>query len=345
MTEKDYYKVLGIQRNATQDEIKKAFRSLSKKFHPDVCKESDGEEKFKEINEAYTILSDPEKKRMFDTYGTVDPSEINQGSGYDPFGQGFNPFGGFANYQQKEQGENLKITVELGFDELFYGVHKKIKITKNCSCHRCNGSGSESNSSAECPNCHGSGYVTETRRVGNTIMQSAKICPNCHGTGTTIKDPCPNCHGSGLEKGQKDVEFDVPAGMYGDAYFVIQGEGSDGPHRGIPGDLSVYVKETPNKDGLKRDRNNNIIYTKKISYKTLVFGGDIDVPYIGGLTNKIHIEAGSESGKVLKLFGKGFPNPNDNRFKGDYIITIECDIPKIKELTNEDKELIKKLPN
>lgn len=354
---KNYYETLGVQKNATQDEIKKAFRSLSKKYHPDVCKEPDAEEKFKEINEAYNVLNDKEKRQMFDTYGTIDPNEINQGSGggFDPFGGGFDPFegfnpfgrsgGGFHQQQMKEKGDDLRITIEMSFDELFYGAHKKIKITKNCTCHRCHGSGSETNETCECTRCGGSGMVTEVKRFGNSVMQSTHVCQECHGTGRVIKDPCPSCHGTGLEKKQADVEFDVPAGMYSDAYFLVRGKGGDGPHRGTPGDLLVVVKEKPNDYGLTRDDKNNILYTKKVPYKTMVFGGDVTLPYVGGQTQKIHIEQGTESGKKLKLYGKGFPDPNTPANKADYIVTIECEIPKPKNLSTETKEMIKKLPD
>lgn len=348
--DKNYYDVLGVSKNASQDDIKRAFKKKSKEFHPDINKEPGAEEKFKEVNEAYQVLSDPEKKQMYDTYGTTDPNEAFQnGGGFNPFmrgfssfGAGFNPFGGMGGQKPKERGDDLKITIEMDFDELFYGAHKKVKINKKCTCHRCNGSGSESNDTQECPYCHGSGYVTQVYRQGNMMSQSMSPCPHCHGTGTIVKDPCPNCNGTGLEYKNTEVEFDVPPGMYENAYFMVIGKGNDGPHRGIPGDLLVIVKEKPNTKGLKRDDENNILYTAKVPYKDLVFGTDIEIPYIGS-NKKIHIEQGTESGKKVKLFRMGFPDPHDINMKADYIVTIECLIPKEKDLSKEEKKKIKEL--
>ena len=345
--DKNYYDILGISKNASESDIKSAFRKLSKKYHPDVCKEKDAEEKFKEINEAYTVLSDPEKKQMYDTYGTVDPNDMG-GQGFDPFSQGFDPFSmfrdsgfGFSGFghgnQMKEKGDDLKITIELSFDDIYTGVHKKISMNKKCTCHRCNGSGSQSNETGTCQRCGGSGFIKNVQRRGNTVIQNMSPCPDCHGTGQCIKDPCPNCHGTGLETKNVDVEFDVPPGMFENAYFLVRGKGNDGPHRGTPGDLLVIVKELPNPYGLKRDDKNNILYNLKVPYKTLVFGGDVSVPYIKGERKKIHISAGTESGKVLKLFNMGFPDPNNPSLKSDYIITVQCNIPKLNELDDKQK--------
>jgi len=349
MENKNYYDILGVSKNASDSEIKSAFRKLSKKYHPDVCKEAGAEEKFKEVNEAYSILSDPEKKQMYDTYGTVDPNMMG-GGGFDPFaemdpfGHFHNPFAGFGTSSQrmKEKGEDLKVTIELTFDEIYTGVHKKIKLNKQVKCHRCNGSGSETNATTQCSKCHGTGMYTQTMRRGYSIMQNTSICPDCHGTGTVIKDPCPNCGGTGLETQKVDVEFDVPAGMYENAYFLVRGKGNDGPHRGVPGDLLVVVKEKPNAYGIKRDERNNILYTLKVPFKTLVFGGDVQVPYIGGQKKKIHINPETESGKVFKLFGFGMPDPNTGA-KGDYIIMVECDIPKLNNLDDKQKMAIANL--
>jgi len=349
--DKNYYDILGVQKNASDSEIKSAFRKLSKKYHPDVNKEAGAEEKFKEINEAYSVLSDPEKKQMYDTFGTADPNMA--GGGYDPF-NGFDPFSmfngggfGFSGFghgnQMKEKGEDLKVTIDLTFDEIYNGVHRKISLNKKCTCHRCNGSGSQSNDSGVCPHCQGSGFVKQVQRRGNTVIQNMSPCPHCHGTGQMIKDPCPNCNGTGLETKNVDVEFDVPAGMFENAYFLVRGKGNDGPHRGVPGDLLVIVREKPNQYGLKRDDKNNILYTLKAPYKTLVFGGDITVPYVNGTNKKIHINAGTESGKVLKLFNMGFPDPNNPTLKADYIITIQCDIPKLSDLDEKTKMAIANL--
>lgn len=351
---KNYYETLGLKKGASDDEIKKAYRKLSKKFHPDVNKEPGAEDRFKEINEAYTVLSDPEKKSIYDRFGTVNPQGNMNGGGFDPFG-GFNPFGGFASGnwganswntngrgELKERGEDLKISILVPFEDLYYGVHKKVKMTKKCSCHRCNGSGSETNETDTCKTCGGSGIVTETGSRGGAFFRTTRACPDCNGTGRTIKNPCPCCGGSGLETKLVDIEFDVPAGMYADAYFIVRGKGNDGPHRGVPGDLMVIVSEIASSKGLERDSNNNILYTAKVPYKTMVLGGEIEVPYIGG-NRKVSVKAGTESGKAVKMYGMGFPDPNNSTHKGDYTVTLECDIPSPDKLSETEKKKIKDL--
>ena len=341
---KDFYDVLGVDRNASPADIKKAFRELSKKYHPDVNKDPGAEEKFKEINEAYSVLSDPKKKQNYDMFGS--PDGPTGGGG---FGPGFNPFdvfGGFGprfNEKPVERGQNLKITIKVDFNDIFTGCHKKIKLKKQCTCHRCNGSGSETNETVTCQHCQGTGRYMDRRFNGNIMMESMTICPYCNGTGSAIKNPCPNCHGTGLEDKQVDVEFDVPAGMPENAYFIVPGKGNDGPHRGVPGDLLVSIEEIPNSQGIKRDPStNNLLYTLKLPYTDMVFGCDAVIPYIGS-SLKIHIEAGTESGKILRLPRKGMPNPNDKTDVYDYIITVQCDIPKLKNLDAKQKEAIKKL--
>lgn len=351
MANKDYYGILGVSRSASQDEIKSAYRKLSKKYHPDVNKDPGAEDKFKDINEAYGVLSDSEKKQMYDTYGTADPQEAGMGGYSDGFGpfSGMGPFGfGFGGSPQKtvEKGEDLKITISVTIDEVFYGVKKKVKLDKMVQCHRCHGSGSETNSDCTCPRCNGTGWSYQEYRRGNMYSRTQSPCPDCHGTGSVIKDPCPNCHGTGLERKSVEVEVEIPAGMPEGAYFVMRGYGSDGPHRGVPGDLVVMISEQPNEYGITRDENYNMLVTVRVPYKTMVFGGDVEVPYIGGGKKKIHISEGTESGKVTKMFGLGFPNPNkpgDPRSKGDFIITLECDIPKPKDLDKETKKKIKEM--
>lgn len=345
MQNKNYYDVLGVSKTASQEEIKKSYKALSKKYHPDINKDPGAEEKFKEINEAYQVLSDPEKKKMYDQFGTIDPNEAFSGGGFDPFMGGFNPFGGFgrgSSQKPKEKGEDLKIRIEMGLDEIFYGARKKVKIRKKVHCHRCNGSGSESNDTSECTYCNGTGYVTQTERRGNMFMQNMTVCPHCHGTGTMIKDPCPNCHGTGLEEKQTEIEIEVPSGMFSDSYFIMRGKGNDGPHRGVPGDLLVTIREKPDESGMKRDERNNLTYTLMMDYKDMVFGNDVEIPYIGG-KKKIHIEAGTQSGKVIRLPRMGFPDPNKSAPNADYIITVQCRIPKESELSKDQKKKIREL--
>lgn len=341
---KDYYSILGIDKNASVDTIKESYRKLAKKYHPDVNKAPDAEEKFKEITEAYEVLTDPKKKDMYDRYGTADPQEMHDpGFGDDGF---FNPFGGFGRFRRqgtpKERGEDLRINISLSMEELYEGVHKKIKVKKKVACHRCHGSGSETNETGECPKCHGTGMYTRVTRTDFGYSQVSSPCPDCHGTGRIITNPCPNCNGTGLIEETREIEFDIPAGMPGDAYMTVPEQGNEGPHRGIPGNLIVVVHELPNDKGLKRDDMNNLVYTLNANVTDLIFGADVEIPWIKGY-QKIHIPAGTQPGKIMTLYKKGFPNPNMPSEISDYIITISCKIPNANELTKTQREKLDKL--
>jgi molecular chaperone DnaJ len=335
---KNYYDILGLDKNASEKEIKDAFRTLSKKYHPDVCKDPDATEKFKEINEAYQVLSDKDKRQMYDMYGTVDPNEMRS-----PFDD-LDPFGMFRGQHQevKERGTDLRITIDVTLKEVYEGVHKRLKIKKQCTCHRCHGSGSDDNSYKTCPTCGGKCYTRIRTQMQYGYSETIGPCKTCNGTGKVIEHPCIACNGTGLEHGEHEVEFDIPKGMPFDAYFVLKGEGNDGPHRGIPGNLMVVVTHS-DKDDTKLVRDgNDILYTLKLSYTDLIYGCDASVPYFNG-SQKIHIAEGTESGKVVSLYRKGFPDVNDPTVYGNYKITIECDIPKLSEMTEKQKKAVAKL--
>ena len=308
---KDYYQILELNKDASPEKIKENYRRLAKRYHPDVNKDPDAEEKFKEIQEAYAVLSDPQKKQNYDQFGSADEQASSDWTNMGGFG--FNPFGNFGRARQvKERGEDLKIHINLNIDEIFDGVHKKLKVNKQCTCHRCHGSGSETNETT--------------------------VCEHCHGTGKIIKNPCPSCNGTGLENSTKEIEFDVPAGMPNDSYFVIPDQGNDGPHRGVPGDLIVVVNENPNDKGLTRDDENNLLYNLNTKITELIYGADIEIPWIKGY-KKIHIEPGTQPGKVITRYGEGFPNPNNPKGpKANYKITINCKIPKVNDLHGKDRE-------
>ena len=352
---KNYYDILGINKNASQDEIKKAYRKLSKEYHPDRKARASEEEKqeaeakFKEVNEAYSVLSDEEKKNMYDTYGTVDPNDIGAGfdpfNGFDPF-SGFNPFGDMRGmHKQNIKGDDLHVTVEVDFEDLFNGVTKKVKVKQKVRCKHCNGTGSTSGVSDVCPHCQGSGNIMKTYRQGNMIMSQSMPCPHCNGTGEIIRDKCSHCD-NGLVIEDVEISINIPAGMYGDgAQMLERGKGHFAPRRkGPQGDLIVAVIEIPNKKGLKRDEHNNIIYTKRVDYWTMVEGGEVTVPYIG-TDIKINVSSGSESGKKLTLYRKGFADPNGRLPNADYIITLECFVPDIRYMSDEQKEALKSLKN
>ena len=335
--DKNYYDILGVSKDADAESIKSAFRNLAKKYHPDVNKEEGAEEKFKEIQEAYAVLSDPDKKAKYDNFGAVDGMPDDFG---DPFG-GWNPFGFNFNMRQrgdiKERGDDLKINISVPLEELYDGVHKKLKVKKKCTCERCNGSGSATNETETCSRCHGTGHITNTVRTGFGIQQTISDCPDCHGTGKKIKNPCPRCGGTGLTEDMKEIEFDIPAGMPGNAYFTVRGKGNDGPHRGVPGDLLVVVSELPNDKGLKRDDENNLLYNLNTKITDLIYGADVEVPWVHGY-KKIHLEPGTQPGKVITRFGEGFPNPNDPSRKANYKITVNCKIPRVNDLHGKDRE-------
>lgn len=334
---KDYYSILGINKDATEQQIKDAFRSLSKKYHPDISKEPDAEAKFKEVNEAYQVLSDPEKKQQYDMFGSAD------GNGFDPFA-GFDPFtvfGGNAQHEVKERGTDLRITIRITMKEAYEGIHKKIKIKKQCTCHRCHGSGSEDNSYVTCPVCKGSRFkrVRTVNEFG--YSDSYSPCDHCGASGRVPGKPCTACGGTGLETGEKEVEFDIPKGMPFDAYFALRGEGNDGPHRGIPGNLIVIVQQAEGDTPDLKRKGNDLYYTLKLPYYDMVYGCDVTVPHFGG-EQKIHIAEGTESGKEISLFRKGFPDPNDPTTYGNYRIRIECVIPKPEELSTKQRNALQK---
>lgn len=334
---KDYYSILGIDRNASDQDIKNAFRTLSKKYHPDISKEPGAEQKFKEVNEAYQVLSDPDKKQQYDMFGAADDAPEDFG----PFGSMFNIFGNAARQEVKERGTDLRITVNITMKEAAEGVHKRIKIKKDCTCHRCHGSGSDDNTYSTCPMCNGTRFRHVRTQTPFGVNDSFSPCGKCNGTGRVISKPCSVCNGTGLEPGEKEIEFDIPKGMPFDAYFTVKSGGNDGPHRGIPGNLLVIVRHAENDiPGLERD-GNDLYYTLRLNYFDLVYGCDVTVPHFNG-DQKIHIAEGTESGKEISLYRKGFPDPADPTNYGNYRIKVECIIPKKNSLTTKQKNALDK---
>lgn len=347
--EKNYYSVLGVSKTASASDIKKAYREMSKKWHPDMhvndsdSKKKEAEDKFKDINEAYAVLSDKGKRQQYDMYGSAD------GIGSDMPGAGFNPFDMFhsegfgAPAPRKEQGEDLKVDIDVSFSDLYSGVHKKIKIQKQVKCSRCHGSGSETHETTKCHVCDGTGWETKTVRTAMGIHQMMQPCPCCHGTGFEIKDPCKHCNGTGLEAKEVEVEFDIPAGMPDNAYFTMPRAGSDGPHDGVPGDLHIVVHEIHSEKGLARDEFGNVWYNLKISYPDMVFGADVEIPLVKGY-HKIHITAGTQNGKTITLKGLGFPILNEYgnaTGNADYKLKITCVIPEVSSLSDKAEALLK----
>ena len=358
---RDYYEVLGVSKSATEDEIKKAYRTLAIKYHPDRNPgNKEAEEKFKEAAEAYDVLYDAQKRQQYDQFGFDGPSMGSGGFGgradfsmddiFSMFGDvfgGHNGFGGFGGFgggsRQNTQfhGVDLRLKVRLSLAEIATGVTKKFKVRKDIVCDHCHGSGAEVGSHAEtCPTCHGSGVVIKTIRTMLGMMQTQAECSTCHGEGTVIKNKCKACGGSGVVKGEEVVEIKIPAGVAEGMVVNVPGKGNAGPHNGVNGNIQVYIEEEPN-DTFVRD-GNDVIYNLLLDFPTAALGGILDIPTIDGSKVKISIEAGTQPGKTLRLRSKGLPAVQGyGRGTGDLVVNVSVYIPKT--LSQTEKEIIENL--
>ena len=312
MAKRDYYDVLGVSKDASEDEIKKAYRKIAIKYHPDRNPgNKEAEEKFKEAAEAYDVLHDPQKRQQYDQFGFNGPG----GAGFSGFnGGGMNMddifsmfgdifggragFGGFGGQRRQQQyrGSDLRLKVRLSLVDVANGVTKKFKVRKDVVCSHCHGSGAESGSAAEtCPTCHGSGVVTHTTQSFFGMMQTQGVCPTCEGEGKIIKNKCHKCGGSGVEKGEEVVEIKIPAGVAEGMVVNVPGKGNAGRHNGINGDIQVFIEEEPN-DTFVRD-GNNLIYNLLLDFPTAALGGEVEIPTIDGTKLKVKIEKPEE--KIL----------------------------------------------
>ncbi len=352
---RDYYEVLGVDKNATEDQIKKAYRTIAIKYHPDRNPgNKEAEEKFKEAAEAYDVLHDPQKRQQYDTFGFNGPGA---GGGFDGFGTsmnmddifsmfgdifgghaGFGGFGGGRRGPQVQRGSDLRLKVRLSLDEIAHGVTKKFKVRKDLTCSHCQGSGAAPGSTSEqCPTCHGSGVITHTTQSIFGMMQTQGVCPTCNGEGTVIKNKCPHCHGTGIEKGEEVVEIKIPAGVAEGMIVNVPGKGNAGPHKGVNGDIQVFIEEEEN-DTFVRD-DNNLIYNLLLDFPTAALGGEVEIPTIEGTKLKVKMEPGTQPGKTLRLRGKGLPAVQGyGRGNGDLVVNVSVYIPK--ELSREEKAAI-----
>ncbi len=357
---RDFYEILGVSKNATQEEIKKAYRKVAMQFHPDRNPgDKSAEDKFKEAAEAYEILNDADKKAQYDRFGH---NAFNQGRGGGHGGGGmnmddiFSQFGdifgdeGFGSFfgnrgrrnaggqQGGTRGSNLRVKLKLNFEEIAKGASKTIKIKKYVKCKTCSGSGAKDKSSIQtCGTCSGSGQV---RRVQNTFlgqMQTVTTCPTCNGDGTSITQKCVSCKGEGREYGEETVSIDIPAGVQEGMQLSVGGKGNIGERGGSYGDLIVLIEEeahpTLHREGL------NVAFELHISFPDAVFGTQIEVPTIDGRA-KIKIPAGTQSGKIFRLKGKGFPNVNSYE-KGDQLIHVNVWTPQA--VSAEEKSILESL--
>ncbi len=362
MAKRDYYEVLGIDKNASEDDIKKAYRKIAIKYHPDRNPDNkEAEEKFKEAAEAYDVLHDPQKRQQYDQFGFNGPAGAGGFGGlgsaggfstediFSMFGDIFGGRGGFGGFggsggrkhTQQYRGSDLRLKVRLSLQEVSTGVTKKFKVKKDVQCSHCHGSGAEAGSGSEtCSTCHGSGIVTRTTQSIFGMMQTQSVCPTCNGEGKVIKNKCHECHGSGVVKGEEVVEIKIPAGVAEGMVVNVPGKGNAGPHNGTNGNIQVFIEEEDN-DTFIRDEN-DLIYNLLLDFPTAALGDEVEIPTIEGTKVKIKIEAGTQPGKTLRLREKGLPAVQGYGYgKGDLVVNISVYIPKT--LSKKEKEMIESL--
>lgn len=350
--ETDYYDILEVDRNASAEEIKRAYKKIAIKYHPDRNPDDkEAEEKFKQAAEAYEVLHDPEKRARYDQFGKAG---INGAGGFgggqgmdindifshfgDIFGEmgGFG-FGGFGGSRARPQyrGGDLRIKAKLTLAEIQKGTTKKFKVRKNVTCHECHGSGAEGGHNPEtCPTCNGSGYVVRTRQSLFGMMQSQEACPTCHGEGTVIQHKCKVCHGEGTVVGEEIIEVNIPAGVAEGMFVNVTGKGHAAKHNGQPGDIQVLIEEEPHPE-LIRDEN-DVIYNLLLSLPQATLGDTLEVPTIDGKA-RIEIKPGTQPGTALRLRGKGLPTVRGyGNGTGDLVVNISVYIPET--LSKEERE-------
>ncbi len=352
---RDYYEVLGVEKGASDDEIKKAHRRLAKKYHPDLNKDNpEAAEKFKELNEAYEVLSDKEKRAKYDQFGFagVDP---NYGGGAGGFGGGFDMgdlgdifgsmFGGFGGSSRSrrnapQRGETLQQHVVLSFEEAAFGCEKEISVTRYENCESCGGTGAAAGSSPEtCSYCRGSGQVTQTQRTPLGMFQTSAPCPQCQGTGKIIRNPCKKCGGVGKQRRNRTLKVNIPAGIDDGQSIRLSGQGGAGVNGGPSGDVIVTVSIRPHpiftRDG------SDVICEIPISFTQAALGDTLQVPTIDGKI-EYNIPEGTQTGTVFRMRGKGIQNVN-GRGRGDQYVRVNIEVPK--NLTHKQKELLREFEN
>lgn len=350
---RDYYEVLGVSRDADKDELKRAYRRLARKYHPDVNKEDGAEERFKEINRAYEVLSEPELRARYDRFGEAGVSGAGAAPGYDNV-----DFGGFADIFESffsgfsggvgqtgrrrsgpTRGDDLRIDLKLDFREAVFGGEKEIRINHLETCEVCSGTGAKPGTKPRtCPTCGGSGQIRRATRTPFGSFTQVSICPTCNGSGQVIEDKCDACGGAGQKQETKKLKINIPAGVDNGTRLRVSGEGDAGQRGGLPGDLYVYlfVNEDPE---FQRD-GTNILSEVKISYLQAILGCRLDVSTVDGLA-ELTIPPGTQPNTVLVLEGRGVPRLGNPVSRGDHLITVQVDIPT--RISTEERELLEKL--
>ena len=378
MAEKrDYYEVLGVDKKASADEIKKAYKKMAIKYHPDRqngksdAEKKEAEEKFKEAAEAYSILSDEQKRQQYDTFGFNGPGiggGFGGGGGFDindilnsVFGGNFdfssfggggggsvfdNIFGGggrgYNSGPKVFRGSDLRLKVQVTLAEVNSGVTKKFKVRKDIKCTECNGSGSADGKTTTCSTCKGSGTVIRSQRSMFGMMQTQAECSACDGSGTVIKNKCKRCGGLGIVKGEEIVEVNIPAGVQDGMVVNVSGKGNAGPRNGVPGNIQVLIAEKEDSTFVRNGKD--LLYTAVVDFPTAALGGKIEIPTVDGHKLAVTIEPGTQPGKTLRLRGKGLPAvPQYDYGTGDMVITVSVYVPKT--LSRDEKETLEKLRN
>lgn len=352
MTQRDYYEVLGVSRDASPDDLKSAFRNLARKYHPDVNKEPDAEEKFKEINEAYAVLSDQEKRAAYDRYGFEGVNGMGGAQGFtnvdlsDIFEEffGFGGMGGFGGGTSRRRrnaprrGDDLSGKVELTFEEAVFGVEKEVEITRDETCSTCRGTGAEPGTTpTRCSTCGGKGEVRQTRQTFLGSMVQVVSCPACNGTGEVIASPCHACRGRGQERRTVKKRVTIPAGVDTGTQIRLAGEGQPGANGGPNGNFYVEMRVKPHQYFKRSDVN--IQLDLKINLAQATLGAEVEIPTVDG-TTKLQIPAGTQPGKVFTLKGKGVPYLQRSG-RGDQYVVVNVEVPT--RLTAEQRELFETL--
>ncbi len=365
MAKRDYYEVLGIDKSADANAIKKSYRKIAMKFHPDRNPDDKvAEEKFKEAAEAYEILSDPQKKARYDRFGHAGVGGNAGGGGFggggmtmedifSQFGDIFGDGGGGAGFESffggrgggrggrrstGQRGSNLRIKVSLTLEEIAKGITKKIKVKKQHTCDTCNGSGAkDSKSVSTCNTCRGSGYVRQVKSTFLGQMQTTTACPTCSGTGKKITATCNTCKGDGRTYKEETIDIEIPAGVAEGMQLSMRGKGNAGANGGPAGDLLINIEEKPH-DSLTRD-GSNLVYEMHVNFADAALGTSVEVPTIEGRV-KVKIPAGTQAGKMFRLKGKGLPSVQSYG-KGDQLIHVSIWTPK--KLTDEERNILEKM--
>ena len=365
---KDYYEILGVSKTATDDELKKAYRRLAKKYHPDANPDNkeEAEKKFKEVNEAYEVLSDPQKRKMYDQFGTVDPQGFGgtggpfggrngyysyTSSSWDDFGDLgdiFSSFfgGGFGGQRTSarrnngpRKGEDLNFSMDISFEEAFMGVEKEIVITRQEKCNVCNGTGAKPGTNPiKCTVCGGTGQVRQTQNTILGQVQTTRTCSACHGTGEIISNPCENCRGKGTVRKSPRVKVKIPAGIGDNQTVVLREQGNPGQKGGPAGDLYITIRVR--KSSIYKREGNNVVCDIPITITQATLGAELEIPMVDGSKEKYRIPEGTQTGTQFSIKGKGFKSLNSS-YVGNFVFKVVVQTPK--KLSKEQRELLVEL--